>query len=154
MHAKNTSRLLTILSVSQSSSDSLSLVSSITRAKNWSIGPLNSIALAIVFAQESHRVEFSFGSVLRREIARNWWYNWGDAWILTARLWSLPRGPNFLQHSISSAVCFVFKSILSGSVTERKASAARLIIWPWQRTRWWTRSYSLTSPDLWVIKPR
>ena len=36
-------------------------------------------------------------------------------------------------------------------MTERKASAARLIIWPWQRTRWWTGSYSLISPD--VIRP-
>ena len=146
------SRSLTILSISQSSSDSLSLVSSITRSKNWSIGPLNSIALAIVLAQESHRVELSFGSVLPRESARNWWYSWGDAWILTATLWSLPSGPNFLQLSISLIVCCVSESILSGSITERKASAARLIIWPWQRTRWWTGSYLLISPE--VITPR
>jgi len=147
-------RILTILRVSHSSSDSLSLVSSITRSKNWSIGPLNSIALAIVFAQDSHRVELSFGSVLPREIARNWWYNWGDAWILTATLWSLPRGPNFLQLSICSTVCCVSESMFSGSVTERNALAARLIMWPWQRTRWWTGSYSLNSPDWWVIRPR
>jgi hypothetical protein len=70
----------------------------------------------------------------------------------TATLWSLPSGPNFLQLSISLTVCCVSKSILSGSVTERSASAARFIMWPWQRTRWWTGSYSLSSSE--VIRPK
>jgi hypothetical protein len=37
--------------------------------------PFNSIALAIIFAQDSHRVELSLGSVLPCEIPKNWWYN-------------------------------------------------------------------------------
>ena len=67
----------------------------------------------------------------------------------TTKLWSFLRGPFCRHASISLSVTLYIPASsylsLSSFVAKRKALAVRLIMWPWQQSRWDLGSYWISN---------